>query len=207
MSVSRRHFLSALTLVVVAGAARADTDPAPVALVRNLSSTVLDAVRNDPELKSGDLRKIKQLVEVKILPFLDFRQMTAAATGRNWRQATPEQQQQLQLQFKQLLIHTYSGAVRHVRDQQVQFLPFRAAADADNVVVRTRVVSSSDVIQLDYRLQREGDTWKITDINVMGIWLVDNYRSVFAQEISKGGIDGLIKTLSDRNQQLDQGTR
>ncbi len=165
----------------------------------------MGAVRSDPALKAGNQAKVEQLVETKVLPFLDFRQMTASAVGRFWRQATPAQQDALQLQFKQLLIHTYSGAVRKVRDQQVRYLPFRADPGATSVVVRTRVLDNGDVIQLDYRLERDAQAWKITDVNVMGIWLVDNYRGVFSQEIGQKGIDGLIRTLKQRNEALAKG--
>ncbi len=197
-------FVIALALAFAPSARAADVAP-PVQVVQNLTNSVMGAVRADPALKAGNQAKIEQLVETKVLPFLDFRQMTASAVGRFWRQATPQQQDALQVQFKQLLIHTYSGAVRKVRDQQVRYLPFRADPGATSVVVRTRVLDNGDVIQLDYRLEHDGQTWKINDVNVMGIWLVDNYRGVFAQEIGQKGIDGLISTLKERNDALAKG--
>ena len=193
-----------LALMFAPAARAADVAP-PVQVVQNLTNSVMGAVRADPALKAGNQAKIEQLVETKVLPFLDFRQMTASAVGRYWRQATPQQRDALQAQFKQLLIHTYSGAVRKVRDQQVKYLPFRADPGATSVVVRTRVIDGGDVIQLDYRLEHDGQTWKINDVNVMGIWLVDNYRGVFAQEIGQKGIDGLISTLKERNEALAKG--
>ena len=190
--------------LLAAPAAQADT-PAPVQVIQKLSESVMTAVNNDPAIKSGDPQKVMELVETTVLPFVDFRHMTASAVGRYWRQATPEQQKDLQQQFKLLLIHTYSGAVSQIRNQKIDYLPFRAAPDATNVVVRTRVMNNGEPIQLDYRLVKVGDDWKITDVNVMGIWLVDNYRGVFAQEIGQKGINGLIQTLETRNKQLAHG--
>ncbi len=187
-----------------APAARAET-PAPVQVIQKLSESVMDAVNHDPALKSGDPRKVMQLVESKVLPFVDFERMTASAVGRYWRQASPEQKKELQEQFKLLLIHTYSGAVSQIKNQHIEYLPFRAAPDATNVVVRTRVMNNGEPVQLNYRLVKRDNDWKIADVNVMGIWLVDNYRGVFAQEIGQKGIDGLIKTLDTRNKQLAQG--
>ena len=190
--------------LLAAPAAQADT-PAPVQVIQKLSESVMTAVNNDPAIKSGDPQKVMELVETTVLPFVDFRHMTASAVGRYWRQATPEQQKDLQQQFKLLLIYTYSGAVSQIRNQKIDYLPFRAAPDATNVVVRTRVMNNGEPIQLDYRLVKVGNDWKITDVNVMGIWLVDNYRGVFAQEIGQKGINGLIQTLETRNKQLAHG--
>lgn len=190
--------------LLAAPAAQADT-PAPVQVIQKLSESVMTAVNNDPAIKSGDPQKVMELVETTVLPFVDFQHMTASAVGRYWRQATPEQQKDLQQQFKLLLIHTYSGAVSQIRNQKIDYLPFRAAPDATNVVVRTRVMNNGEPIQLDYRLVKVGNDWKITDVNVMGIWLVDNYRGVFAQEIGQKGINGLIQTLETRNKQLAHG--
>lgn len=190
--------------LLAAPAARADT-PAPVQVIQKLSDSVMDAVNHDPAIKSGDPQKITQLVETTVLPFVDFEHMTASAVGRYWRQATPAQQKDLQEQFKLLLIHTYSGAVTQIKNQKIEYLPFRASPDATNVVVRTRVMSNGEPTQLDYRLVKVGNDWKISDVNVMGIWLVDNYRGVFAQEISQKGINGLIQTLETRNKQLVAG--
>jgi phospholipid transport system substrate-binding protein len=127
--------------------------------------------------------------------------MTASAVGRYWRQATPEQQQRLQEEFKLLLVRTYAGALSQVKDMSVHMLPLRARPEDTDVIVRTQVRGAGEPIQMDYRLEKVGDTWKIYDVNVLGIWLVENYRSTFAQEISKGGIDGLINSLAERNRQ------
>ncbi len=200
----RSLFLMTLLGCSVGVVAHAEAVAPPVQVVKNLTDSVMDAVRNDPALKAGNASKVEQLVETKVLPFLDFRRMTASAVGPAWRRATPQQRQQLEQQLKQLLIHTYSGAIREIKDQTVQYLPLRAASDATSVVVRTRVLNNGELVQLDYRLIKLGDDWKISDVNVMGIWLVDNYRGVFAQEINSKGIDGLIAVLAKRNKELAQ---
>ena len=209
-----RSILFAAVLPLLAPTASAAAAPnaavaaasSPVAVVHELTDSVMHAVRADPELRAGNPQKIAQMVETKILPFVDFREMTASAVGRFWRQASAQQKEQLQAQFKQLLIHTYAGAVKRVRDQQVRFLPLRADPGSTSVVVRTRVIDQGDVIQLDYRLiKSDAGAWKISDVNVMGVWLVDNYRGVSAQEIAQKGVDGLIKTLEQRNQALASG--
>ncbi len=176
----------------------------PVQVVEHLTDSVMSAVRSDPALKAGNEAKIEQLVQTKVLPYLDFQRMTASAVGPYWRRATPQQREQLQQQFRELLVHTYSGAVGRIHNQKVQYLPLRAAPGATSVVVRTRVLDNGELIQLDYRLVKLGADWKISDVNVMGIWLVDNYRGVFAQEIHSKGIDGLIKVLQERNKKLAQ---
>jgi phospholipid transport system substrate-binding protein len=133
------------------------------------------------------------------MPHVNFTRMTAAAVGRNWRQATPEQQKRLQDEFKTLLIRTYSGALTQVKDQTVNVKPLRAAAADTEVQVRTEVIGRGDPIQLDYRMEKTATGWKIYDLNVLGIWLVETYRTQFAQEISSKGVDGLIAALAERN--------
>lgn len=175
--------------------------PADV-FIKNLSTEVLSAVRSDKTLQSGDVHKVVALVDSKILPNVNFQRMTASAVGRNWRQATPEQQKRLQDEFKNLLVYTYAGAVSQIRDQAVDVKPLRARPDDSDVVVRTLVKGQGDPIQLDYRLEKSGDGWKIYDVNVMGAWLVQTYQSSFAQEVSASGVDGLIAKLAERNKQL-----
>jgi phospholipid transport system substrate-binding protein len=162
----------------------------------------LDAVRTDRSIKAGDINKIMQLVDTKLMQHVNFRRMTALATGPGWRKATPEQQDRLQEEFKLLLIRTYSGALTQISDQTVEVKPLRGASDEKNLVVQTEVKGKGDPLQLDYRLEKtpgEGAGWKIFDLNVMGIWLVENYRAQFSKEINAGGMDGLIKSLSERN--------
>jgi len=178
-------------------------DEAPDQLIKRLSQEILDTAKNDKDIQSGNQKKIYDMVEGKILPFIDFQRMTSLAAGKSWREATPEQQKQLTNEFRTLLIFTYSGAMSQIKDQLVEFKPFRAAADDTDVEVKTSVVQSrGEPIQLNYRLQKSATGWKIYDINVLGAWLVETYKGSFSAEISKSGIDGLIKTLSDKNKKL-----
>jgi phospholipid transport system substrate-binding protein len=177
-------------------------DEAPDVFVKRISNETLDAVRSDKSIKGGDINKIMQLVENKLMQHVNFRRMTALATGPGWRKATPEQQERLQEEFKLLLIRTYSGALSQINEQTIEVKPLRGATDDKNLVVQTEVRGKGEPIQLDYRLEKTpgvGAGWKIFDLNVLGIWLVENYRSQFSKEINAGGVDGLIKSLSDRN--------
>jgi phospholipid transport system substrate-binding protein len=183
----------------VGAAGTAFAQQAPDELVKRVSNEVLEAARADKSIQAGDVNKVMALVETKVMPHVNFQRMTSSAVGRYWRQASPEQQKRLQDEFKVLLVRTYSGALAQVREQTVQLKPLRAAASDNEVLVRTEIRGKGDPIQLDYRLEKTGDTWKIYDVNVMGIWLVENYRNTFAQEISAGGIDGLIAKLAERN--------
>ena len=177
-------------------------DETPDALIRRLSVDVLNTVRADKAIQAGDIDKVIALVDKTVMPNVNCRRMTAAAVGPGWRQATPEQQKRLQDEFKVLLVRTYAGALAQVSDQTVRIKPMRAAADDKDVLVRTEIVGKGDPIQLDYRLEKtpgEGAGWKIYNLNVLGVWLVETYRSQFAQEINAKGIDGLIDTLVARN--------
>ena len=195
------RFLLALCLSLGLSSAWA-ADEAPDAFVKRITTETLDAVRTDKSLKAGDINKIMQLVDTKLMQHVNFRRMTALATGPGWRKATPEQQDRLQEEFKLLLIRTYSGALTQISDQTIEVKPLRGASDEKNLVVQTEVKGKGDPLQLDYRLEKtpgEGAGWKIFDLNVMGIWLVENYRAQFSKEINAGGMDGLIKSLSERN--------
>jgi phospholipid transport system substrate-binding protein len=177
-------------------------EEAPDVFVKRISNETLDSVRLDKSIKGGDINKIMQLVDSKLMQHVNFRRMTALATGPGWRKATPEQQERLQEEFKLLLIRTYSGALSQINDQTIEVKPLRGATDDKNLVVQTEIRGKSEPIQLDYRLEKtpgDGAGWKIFDLNVMGIWLVENYRSQFSKEINAGGVDGLIKSLSERN--------
>jgi phospholipid transport system substrate-binding protein len=190
------------------GLARAQGQ-APDEMIRTLSTQIIERIKQDKDLQGGDIRKLSQFVDETIMPNVNFERMTALAVGRNWRQATPEQQKQLMSEFRQLLLRTYAGALTSVGDQQVRVRPLRAAATDTEVVVRTEIVQSrGDPIQLDYRLEKapSGSAmgWRIYDLNVLGVWLVETYRNQFAQEVSNKGIDGLIKSLADRNRQFAQ---
>ena len=177
-------------------------DEAADALIKRLSTEVLDNIKADKAIQSGDLSRIITLVDARIMPNVNFQRMTAMAVGPAWRQATPEQQKHLQDEFKILLVRTYAGALTQVSDQVIAIKPMRAAAEDKEVVVSTEVKGRGDAIQLDYRLEKtpgEGAGWKIFNMNVLGVWLVETYRSQFAQEISAKGINGLIGTLTERN--------
>ena len=178
-------------------------DEAPDALIRRLSDEILGKLRADAALRGGDMKKIMALVDGTVMPNVNFRRMTAAAVGPRWRQATPEQQQRLQDEFKALLIRTYSGALSQVGDQSVAVKPLRAAPGDTDVLVRTEVRGRGDPVQLDYRMEKTpgvGAGWKIYNLNVLGVWLVETYRSQFAQEINAKGVEGLIEALAARNQ-------
>ena len=199
----RRNFAKVVTALVssvmLAMPAAYAQDEAPDALIKRLSVDVLDKIKADKTVQAGDMTKVMALVDSQVMPNVNFTRMTAAAVGRSWRQATPEQQKKLQDEFKTLLIRTYSGALSQVKDQSVNVKPLRAAAADTEVVVRTEIIGRGEPVQLDYRLEKIGASWKIYDLNVLGVWLVETYRTQFAQEINAKGIDGLIATLSDRN--------
>jgi phospholipid transport system substrate-binding protein len=195
-----RKLLTCLTLgfALLAGASLAQAT-APDTLIRQLSEDVIASVKADPAIQAGDVAKIQALVDTKVMPHVNFQKMTASAVGRHWRSATPEQRERLQVEFKTLLVRTYAGALTEVKDQTVSLEPFRAAPTDTDVVVQTRVRGRGEPIQLDYRLEKSGDGWKIYDVNVLGVWLVQQYRTSFNQEIAQVGIDGLIARLAERN--------
>ena len=177
-------------------------DEAPDVLIKRLSTDVLDSIKADKTIQNGDVSRIVALVDQKILPNVNFQRMTASAVGPAWRQATPAQQGRLQEEFKTLLVRTYAGALSQVSDQTIQVKPLRAAPEDKEVVVRTEVKGRGDPIQLDYRLEKTpgvGSGWQIFNLNVLGVWLVETYRSQFGAEINAKGLDGLITTLTERN--------
>ena len=177
-------------------------DEAPDALIKRLSTDVLETIRSDKAIRAGDMAKVIALVDSRIMPNVNFQRMTASAVGPAWRQASPEQQKHLQEEFKILLVRTYAGALAQVTDQTITMKPLRASADDKEVLVRSEIKGGSDAIQLDYRLEKtpgQGAGWRIYNLNVLGVWLVETYRSQFAEEINSKGIDGLITTLTERN--------
>jgi phospholipid transport system substrate-binding protein len=179
------------------------TNEAPDVLVKRISNDVIDTVKSDKDIQGGNRNKIMGLVQEKILPYVDSEKMTALAAGRFWRQATPEQQKRLSDEFRTLLVYTYSGALSQIRNETVEFKPFRADPADTEVEVRSQVnMTRGEPITLNYRLIKTPQGWKIFDINVLGAWLVETYRGTFASEINKGGIDGLINKLAERNRQL-----
>jgi phospholipid transport system substrate-binding protein len=174
-------------------------EEAPDEMIRRMSMDVLSTIKADKDVQSGDVRKIINFVDTMIMPKVNFLRMTASAVGRSWRQATPEQQKRLQEEFKNLLVRTYAGALSQVQDQTINVKPLRAQAGDTEVIVRTEILGRGEPIQLDYRMEKTAGGWKIYDLNVLGVWLVETYRTQFAQEISARGIDGLIATLALRN--------
>jgi len=177
-------------------------DEAPDALISRLTKDALDTIQADKAVQAGDVSRIIALVDEKVMPHLNFQRMTASAVGPAWRQATPEQRKRLEAEFKTLLVRTYAGAMSQAKNLSFSVKPLRAGADDKEVIVRTLITGRGDPVQLDYRLEKTpgvGAGWKIFNLNVLGVWLVDTYRSQFAQEINAKGLDGLIATLSERN--------
>jgi len=201
-----KQLLAMATIAFATAAQAAPAAPAneaPDALVKRISQDVLDTAKNDKSIQAGDIKRVTELVETKILPYVDFQRMTSLAAGRFWRDATPDQQQQLSTEFRTLLIYTYSGALSQVRNETVEFKPLRADPGDTDVEVRSQVnMPRGEPVPLNYRVSKTPTGWKIYDINVLGAWLVETYKSSFASEISKGGIDGLIKTLQAKNKAL-----
>jgi phospholipid transport system substrate-binding protein len=192
----------ALIFLLVAASASAEQE-APDALVKRISQEILDLAKTDQQIQAGNQQRIIEVVQSKIIPHVNFQRMTAMASGRFWREATPEQQAALTNEFRLLLIHTYSGAITQIRNQKLDFKPLRADPEDTEVEVRTSVVQPrGEAMQLNYRLEKTATGWKIYDVNLLGAWLVETYKGSFATEIAKGGIDGLIKTLADRNRRL-----
>lgn len=202
-----KNGIAQLFLLAVVGslfsASAVAADEAPDQLVKRISQEIIDLAKTDKEIQAGNQKRVYDMVETKILPYIDFQRMTSLAAGKSWRDATPDQQQQLIKEFRTLLVFTYSGAITQIKDQRVEFKPLRAAPDDTEVEVRSQVIQSrGDPIQLNYRLAKSATGWKIYDINVLGAWLVETYKGTFTETISKSGIDGLIKTLSDKNKKL-----
>jgi phospholipid transport system substrate-binding protein len=177
-------------------------EESPDAMIKRMSDEVLATIKSDKAIQAGDTNRLLALVDTKIMPNVNFQRMTAATVGPAWRQATPEQKKKLQDEFKILLVRTYSGALAQVSDQTISMKPQRASPEDKEVVVRTEIRGRGDPIQLDYRLEKtpgEGSGWKIYNLNVLGVWLVETYRSQFQQEITSKGVDGLIVALEERN--------
>ena len=188
-----------LTLGLALSTMVAAAPVAPDAFVRQMSTEVIEAVKADQAIQAGDVARIRALVDAKVLPTVNLRRMVIASVGPKWRSASPEQQAQLTEEFKIYLVNTYSGALTQVKDQSVRLRPLRAPADATELVVGTEIVSRGEPIQLDYRLEKSGDTWKVYDFNVLGLWASDSFRSQFARDLSAGGIEALIVRLTEKN--------
>ena len=194
-------FLFALfSAVLIAGSVSAQ-ELTPDVLIKNVTNEVLDIVRKDKDIQSGNTRKAIELVEAKVLPHFNFTRMTQLALARDWRQANAAQQKALTDEFRTLLVRTYSKALTEYKNQVIDFKPFSLKAGDTDVRVRTEIKQSGagKNIDLDYYLEKSGATWKVYDIEVGGISLVTNYRESFASEVRNNGIDGLVKSLQAKN--------
>ena len=187
-------------LLALAFPVAALAEEAPDALVKRVSQDVLQTIKSDPKIQAGDQARIREVMESKLAPNFDFERMTALAMGRNWRDATPEQQKRLTVEFKTLLVRTYSGALTQYRDQTIDYKPLRADPNAADVLVRTEVIRQGQPpVQIDYGMEKKDNAWKAYDVVVGGVSLVTNYRDEFTEQVRAGGIDGLIKTLAAKN--------
>lgn len=199
----RQYLVCALTALTLGSVGMAHAaDEAPDVFIKRITTETLDIIKADKALRSGDVNKLTKLVDDKLMPHVNFRRMTSLATGPAWRKATPEQQKRLQEEFKVLLVRTYAGALSQVSDQVVVVKPLKPGQEDKNLIVNTDVRGKGDPIQLDYRLEKtpgEGSGWMIFDLNVLGVWLIENYRTQFTKEINAGGIDALIASLAARN--------
>ena len=176
----------------------------PDVLVKHVTEEVLEIVRKDKDIQNGNTHKVIELVDSKVLPHFNFNHMTALAVGKDWRKATPQQQQQLAHEFKTLLVRTYANALTGYRNQKLVYKPFKMNPGEVDALVRTEILQpGSKSIQLDYSLEKLDAGWKVYDMNVAGISLVTNYREQFAQEVRNGGIEGLIAAMSSKNKSLE----
>lgn len=201
--IDRRTALAwavASSLAGFAGSAVAQASESPEVLIQRVAAELIEAVKSDAALRNGDTGRVIALVDNRLLPHVNFTRMTASSVGRFWRQATPEQKQKLQAEFKTLLVRTYSGALSQVKDQTLVVKPLRANPGDTEVIVRSELrTPGRDPVQLDYRVEKTEAGWRVYDLNVLGVWLVETYRGQFAQEINAKGLDGLIAALAQRN--------
>ncbi len=185
-------------------AATVQAQEAPDVLVKQVTEEVLDIIRKDKDIQNGSAKKVIELVDAKVIPHFNFKHMTALAVGKDWRKASPQQQEQLAVEFKTLLVRTYSNALTGYKNQKVVYKPFKMNAGDVDVLVRTEVQQPGNKpVQLDYSLEKLDAGWKVYDVSVAGISLVTNYREQFGQEVRNGGIDGLIKAISTKNKSLE----
>jgi phospholipid transport system substrate-binding protein len=203
----RQLFVSFL-FAVLAPLAAAQAALAPDALVRSVTEEVIDIVKQDKDIRSGNTKKTIALVEQKVLPHFNFTRMTALAMGINWRKATPEQQKMLVEEFRALLVRTYSTALTTYRNQTIEYKPLRAQPTDTDVMVRSEVrQSGAEPVSIDYSMEKTSSNWKVYDVAVGGVSLVTTYRDTFANEVRNGGIEGLLKSLTDKNRQLEARSR
>jgi len=179
---------------------------APDKLIGQVSSEVLSKIKADPKIQAGDFSRISTLVDETIMPHVNFERMTALAVGRGWRAATPEQRTGLVKEFRVLLLRTYSGAMSQLKDETVEMRRMRGKAEDDEVIVRSNIIGRGDPIQLNYRMEKNPEGWKIFDINVLGVWLIETYRNQFKQIVNRDGVDGLLSTLKNKNEQFSKAS-
>jgi phospholipid transport system substrate-binding protein len=198
--IRRACAIGAWALVLTPFAVIAQAQEAPDAMVKRVSQDMIATIKSDPLIQAGNEARIREVIEVKLIPHFDFMRMTALAMGKNWRTAGPEQQKRLSDEFKTLLVRTYSSALTKYRDETIDYKPLRMSPADTDVTVRTVVMKTGgQPIQMDYSLTKAADGWKVFDVVISGVSLVTNYRDEFNEQIKNGGVDGLIKTLSDRN--------
>ena len=197
----QRTISSLIFAAATLGATAAFAQTAPDVLIKQVAGDVIESVKNDKAIQAGDVSRIQGLVDTQVMPHVDFQKMTAATVGRAWKTATPDQQAKLQAEFKTLLIRTYAGALSKVNAQTtVELKPTRTSPDDPDATIRTSIKGTGgDPIGIDYRLEKQPAEWKIYDVNVLGVWLVDQYKGSFAQQIASNGIDGLISALVAKN--------
>jgi phospholipid transport system substrate-binding protein len=195
---------AALALAALTFSNHVHSQEAPDEMVKRITEEVMEIARTDRGVKTGNRERIHELVQARILPHLDFRRGTARTMGHHWRRATPQQRQRLIEEFRALMIHTYAGALSQVGDQKLEFKPLRDDPDDKEVEVRFQVRQprGGEPVQVSYRLYHSPDGWKVYDVNVLGVWLSETYRNSFSSEIERGGIDGLIRTLEEKNKKL-----
>lgn len=189
-------------LLLAAGAAFAQE--APDVMIKRVSQEVIEIAKSDSEIQGGNFKRIVAVVKEKILPHLDMERATALTAGHHWRNATPEQRQELTVQYRDLLIYTYAGAMSQIGDQTLEFKPLRAAPGDTEVEVHSevRLPRRPEPVQVRYRLWKTPEGWKIYDVSVLGAWVSETYRNSFSSEINRSGIDGLIELLTERNRKL-----
>ena len=201
----RRHLLQAafitFGLFCVGGCSAESAPIAPTTFVENIFVELQDNIQKMPVVKKGNLSGYITVVDNVLMPRLNFQKMTASSVGPQWRQATDEQKAALQKEFSVLLTRTYAGALSEIGNKKMFVKPMRPGSeDATEVIVKTEIKGGGDPIALDYKLEKFESSWRITNVNVLGVWLVESYKPQFAQEIGQRGLDGLIKALSERNE-------
>ena len=199
------RYLLLWLMTALLGAPLHASEPGPEALAKSVTDEVLAIVRADKDIQSGDRKKVLELVESKIVPHFNFTRMTQLAMGRNWRQASAEQQKALVEQFRALLARTYTAAFTQYRNETVEYRPMRMKPGDTDVVVQSFINRpGGQPVAVSYSMEKTGNGWKVYNVQIEGVSLIENYRSTFNAEVQKGGVDGLIRTLSERNRQLAQ---